>query len=56
MLESEASLRLKPVLWGKMERRSRLKAALARAEFLVARLRLSESSLADPSVKVNGGK
>ena len=28
-------LRLKPHLWGKMERRSRLEAALARAELLV---------------------
>ena len=36
MLESETSLRLKPVLWGKMERRKRLEAALARAEFVMA--------------------
>jgi hypothetical protein len=56
MLESTESLRLKSHLWGTMERRSRLKAALARAEFIVARLRLSESSLADPSVKVKSGK
>jgi hypothetical protein len=56
MLESEASLRLKPHLWGKMERRSRPKAALARAEFIVAQHRLKESSLADPSVKVKVGK
>jgi hypothetical protein len=42
MLESEVSLRLKPVLWGKMERRPRLEAALARAEFMVARHRLAE--------------
>jgi hypothetical protein len=40
MLESKESLRLKPHLWGKMERRSRLKAALARAEFVVAAHRL----------------
>jgi hypothetical protein len=37
MLESKESLRLKPVLWGKMERRSRLEAALRRCEFIVAR-------------------
>ena len=37
MLESETSLRLKPVLWGKLERRSRLEAALARCEFIVSR-------------------
>jgi hypothetical protein len=37
MLESEVSLRLKPVLWGKLERRSRLKAALERAEYVVKR-------------------
>jgi hypothetical protein len=36
MLESETSLRLKPVLWGKLERRSRLEAALREAEFRVA--------------------
>ena len=29
------SLRLKPVLWGKMERRKRFEAALARCEFIV---------------------
>jgi hypothetical protein len=39
MLESETSLRLKPVLWGKMERRKRHEAALARAEFIVGRIR-----------------
>jgi hypothetical protein len=43
MLESETSLRLKPVLWGKMERRKRLEAALARAEFVVAQHQLAES-------------
>jgi len=32
------------LLWGKMERRSRLEATLARAEFVVAQHRLSESS------------
>jgi hypothetical protein len=36
MLESEASLRLKPALYGKMERRSRMEAALREAEFRVA--------------------
>jgi hypothetical protein len=34
-LESAESLRLKPHLWGKMERRSRLEAALRRAELIV---------------------
>jgi hypothetical protein len=34
MLESTTSLRLKPVLRGTMERRSRFEAALARAEFV----------------------
>jgi hypothetical protein len=36
MLESAEPLRLKPHLWGKMERRSRLEAALREAEFRVA--------------------
>ena len=36
MLETDVSLRFKPVLWGKLERRSRLEAALARCEFIVA--------------------
>ena len=37
MLESPVSLRLKPsTLWGKLERRSRLEAALREAEFRVA--------------------
>jgi hypothetical protein len=35
-LESPVPLRLKPHLWGKLERRGRLEAALARAEFIVA--------------------
>ena len=35
-LESPTSLRLKPGLWGKMERRKRLEAALKRAEYIVA--------------------
>jgi hypothetical protein len=35
-LEADVSLRLKPVLWGKMERRKRLEAALARCEFIVS--------------------
>jgi hypothetical protein len=37
MLESEVSLRLKPVLWGKLERRKRHEAALARAEFILSK-------------------
>jgi hypothetical protein len=37
MLQSEASLRLKPVLWGKVERRKRHEAALARAEFILSK-------------------
>jgi hypothetical protein len=36
MLESPTSLRLKPVLWGKLERRARHEAALREAEFRVA--------------------
>jgi hypothetical protein len=36
LLETDVSLRLKPVLWGKMERRKRLEAALARCEFIVS--------------------
>ena len=36
MLESKQSLRLKPVLRGTMERRSRLEVALRRCEFIVA--------------------
>jgi hypothetical protein len=36
MLESPVSLRLKPVLWGRMERRARLEAALRRCEFIVS--------------------
>ena len=39
MLETPTSLRLKPVLWGKLERRSRLEAALARCEFIVSQSR-----------------
>jgi hypothetical protein len=37
MLETSVSLRLKPVLWGKLERRSRLEAVLARREYIVSR-------------------
>jgi hypothetical protein len=37
MLESEVSLRLKPHLWGTLERRKRLEAALERAEYVVKR-------------------
>jgi hypothetical protein len=56
-LESAVSLRLKPVLWGKMERRSRLRAALARAEFIVAQRRLAESrEFAEPGASVDNGK
>jgi hypothetical protein len=35
-LESAESLRLKPHLWGKLERRSRLEMALARNEFILS--------------------
>jgi hypothetical protein len=44
MLESEQSLRLKPVLWGTMERRKRFEAALARCEYIVAQHQLREAS------------
>ena len=37
VLESETSLRLKPHLWGKMERRPRMEAALARCEYVVSK-------------------
>jgi hypothetical protein len=43
MLESKESLRLKPVLWGTMERRKRHEAALRRAEFIVGQRWLSEA-------------
>ena len=36
MLETPVSLRLKPHLWGKLERRGRLEAALARCEYIVS--------------------
>jgi hypothetical protein len=36
-LETPVSLRLKPHLWGKLERRSRVEAALARCEYIVSR-------------------
>jgi hypothetical protein len=39
MLLSETSLRLKPHLWGKMERRKRHEAALSRCEYIVAKAR-----------------
>jgi hypothetical protein len=45
MLESETSLRLKPVLWGKMERRSRLEAALRGAELRVAQYRVPRKAM-----------
>ena len=47
MLESKESLRLKPVLWGTMERRKRHEAALARAKFVIAQGWLSEASSRD---------
>jgi hypothetical protein len=37
MLETDVSLRLKPVLWGVLERRKRHEAALARCEYIVSR-------------------
>jgi hypothetical protein len=37
MLESKTSLRLKPHLWGKLERRKRHEATLARCEHIVAK-------------------
>jgi hypothetical protein len=40
MLETETSLRLKPVLWGKLERRKRLEAALKRCEYIVSQHQL----------------
>jgi hypothetical protein len=39
MLETSVSLRLKPHLWGKLERRGRLEAALRRCEYIVAKSR-----------------
>jgi hypothetical protein len=39
MLETPVSLRLKPHLWGKMERRKRLEAALAWCEYIASRSR-----------------
>jgi hypothetical protein len=42
-LETGQLLRLKPVLWGKMERRSRHEAALRRCELIVGRRWLSEA-------------
>ena len=40
LLESDKPLRLKPHLWGTMERRKRFEAALRQAEFRVAQLRV----------------
>jgi hypothetical protein len=37
MLERTESARLKPILWGTMERRKRYEAALARCEYIVKR-------------------
>ena len=45
MLESETSLRLKPHLWGKLERRSRHEAALAKAELRVAQYRVPRKAM-----------
>jgi hypothetical protein len=42
MLLSETSLRLKPHLWGKMERRKRHEATLARCEHIVAKARFKQ--------------
>jgi hypothetical protein len=39
MLESPVPLRLKPILWGTMERRKRLEARLREAEFRAAQVR-----------------
>lgn len=50
-LESADSLRLKPHLWGKMERRKRLEAALRRCEFIVARRQIGESLRLDKDGK-----
>jgi hypothetical protein len=46
MLESDESLRLKPHLWGTLERRGRLTAALREAEFRVAQLRVPRRKVA----------
>jgi hypothetical protein len=46
MLERTGSARLKPVLWGKMERRSRLEAALRRAELIVRHADFASPGLA----------
>jgi hypothetical protein len=60
MLESEQSLRLKPHLWGKLERRSRHVAALAKAEFILSRGRkfrdvvvdeIPREPIAEPKIK-----
>ena len=45
-LSSDKSERLKPHLWGKQERRKRLEAALAQAEFRVAQLRVPRKKVA----------
>jgi hypothetical protein len=47
ILESKESLRLKPVLWGTMERRKRHEAALARCEFILSRGQRYRDVLAD---------
>jgi hypothetical protein len=50
-LESKTSLRLKPVLWGTMEQRSRYEAALRRAELIVGRHDFMREDKADGRAK-----
>ena len=59
-LGSEKSERLKPVLWGTMERRKRHEAALARCEFILSRGRkfrdvvveeIPPEPIAEPKIK-----
>ena len=47
LLETPVSLRLKPHLWGKLERRKRLEAALARCEYIVSKSRRFRDVVAD---------
>jgi hypothetical protein len=63
MLESAESLRLKPHLWGTMERRKRHEAALARCEFILSRGRkfrdvvvdeIPPEPIAGPKIKTTG--
>ena len=53
MLESETSLRLKPVLWGRMERRKRHEAALERCEYVVNRSRFKRQVKEEGDVAVH---